>query len=392
MRSVRINSQCYRALLLLAVPIAAFAMDSGPYEITLQADVRFVAVDSPYTSFVNGGLGLLRYDQDHDGLRLGRLFADFNGPISETIRGDLTLSTTGDTGANAIDVTEAVLEWRPYPRDILRWRTRVGAFYPPISLENRAIGWQSPYTVSTSGINTWIGEEVRVYGVEQSMSLTATPARRFDAALIVGAFMWDDPMGALIFLRGWALHDRETAVFGSLPSSFGGTSFKTMGFNHEIDGRVGYYAGAEYKYGTHVARLLHYDKRGDPSQSNDSGSAWLSRFNSFGWRYELPTHTTFIAQGLKGNTAVGAGPDGRGALIADYWSYFFLASQQYRQHRFTARYDRLYVDSTRGANLFLTDQTAIAWTFAYLWDFSRSWQVAVESLQIRGSLEQRVRA
>src|SRR5712672_171363 len=104
---------------LVAVPVVAFAIDAGPYEITLQADVRGIAIDSPYKSFVNGGLGLFRYDADHEGLRLGRLFADFSGPLTETVRADVTLGTTGDRGAKPIDLTTAFVEWRPYPNDSL---------------------------------------------------------------------------------------------------------------------------------------------------------------------------------------------------------------------------------------------------------------------------------
>ncbi|HYM36666.1 MAG TPA: hypothetical protein VET48_14800, partial [Steroidobacteraceae bacterium] len=66
-------------------------MDVGPYEITLRADVRGVAIESPYTSFVNGGLGLLRFDEAHDGLRLSRVFADFAGPLTDTVRANVTL-------------------------------------------------------------------------------------------------------------------------------------------------------------------------------------------------------------------------------------------------------------------------------------------------------------
>src|SRR5690348_15726356 len=101
----------WRIAFLISTPIVTQAMDVGPYEITLQADLRGVAVDSPYTSFVNGGLGLLRYDEQHDGVRVGRMFADFAGPITDTVRADVTLSSTGDRGSRAIDVTEAYAEW-----------------------------------------------------------------------------------------------------------------------------------------------------------------------------------------------------------------------------------------------------------------------------------------
>jgi len=62
-------------------------------------------------------LGLLRYDEEHDGVRLGRLLANFNGPLTDTLRADITFSGTGDHDTHAIDVTEAFAEWRPVPTD-----------------------------------------------------------------------------------------------------------------------------------------------------------------------------------------------------------------------------------------------------------------------------------
>jgi hypothetical protein len=371
---------------------AAQAMDLGPYEVTVQADVRAIAVDSPYDSFVHGGLGLLRFDEQHDGLQLGRVMGNFNGPITDTLRADVTLSAVGDGNDYLVDFTEAFVEWRPYPTNQWRWRTRAGSFYAPISLENRAIGWQSPYTISSSAINTWIGEEIRTIGVEQSLTLQSAGSKRnYELSLVASAYVANDPMGILIFQRGWAIHDRQTGLWSTLPRpSSPSPDIQPIQFFREIDEHVGYYAGAEYRYGTrHVVRALHYDNRGDPAARSGKEPAWLSRFDSVGWRYELPSDTTLVIQALKGDTSVGASADGRGALIGEYWSYFALVSQQLRNHRLSARYDRMHTESTRGAKFFNSAQTAIGWTFAYLWDVNKSWQFGCELVEIRGSLQQR---
>jgi hypothetical protein len=65
-----------------------------------------------------------------------------------------------------LDVTEVYLDWKPFPKNGWRWRTKFGAFYPPVSLENRAAGWASGYSLSSSAINTWLGEEFRTIGAE----------------------------------------------------------------------------------------------------------------------------------------------------------------------------------------------------------------------------------
>jgi hypothetical protein len=372
----------------------AYALDFGAYEITLQADVRAVVVDSPYDSFVHGGLGLLRFDERHDGVQLGRVMGNFNGPITDTVRTDVTLSAVGDGNDYLVDFTEAFLEWRPYPTNQWRWRTRAGSFYAPISLENRVIGWQSPYSISSSAINTWIGEEVRTIGVEQSLTLqSAGSQRNYELALVASAYVANDPMGIMIFQRGWAIHDRQTGLWSTLPRPLSTSpEMQPIQFFREIDDRVGYYVGAEYRYGSqHVVRALHYDNRGDPAARSGKEPAWLSRFDSLGWRYELPSDTTLVFQALKGDTSVGPSADGRGALISEYWSYFALASQQLGAHRLSARYDRMYTESVRGAAFFNSSQTAIGWTFAYMWDVSDAWQLACELVEIHGSAQQRVR-
>ena len=51
------------------------------------------------------------------------------------------------------------------PQSAWRSNLKIGAFYPPISLEHRASGWTNPYTISSSALNTWVGEELRTIGV-----------------------------------------------------------------------------------------------------------------------------------------------------------------------------------------------------------------------------------
>ncbi|HEY4368299.1 MAG TPA: hypothetical protein VGN07_13780 [Steroidobacteraceae bacterium] len=364
------------------------------YELQGQLDLRSVAVDSPLTSFARGGMGLLRFDEEHDGLQLGRLLLDFSGPVTETVRAQVTASATADGDQNPIDFTEAFLEWRPYPDSQWRWRSRIGAFYPPISLENRAIGWQSLYSLSPSAINTWIGEEMRAMGVEVAATDTgASSGRAFDLTFIGGVYGWNDPMGVLIFQRGWAINDRQTTLFGALPRPLARAGERDIEFFHEIDDRPGYYAGAEMKWQQgHTLRYMHYDNRGDPSRSNDRDDSWLTRFDSIGARLELSEHWTLIAQGLYGDTGVGNSSDGRGALIADYWSYFTLGSYRTGPHRLSLRYDRMSVESVRGARFFDSRQNAKAWTAAWMFDWNDHWQAAVEALRIDGTVGERARA
>lgn len=379
-------------LILIGLAWGAIAAAASPHEFNLQADLRLVGADTPLTSFVDGGLGLLRFDEEHDGLQLGFLMLDYAGPVTDTVRANVILFVTDDGDKNPVDVTEAFLEWRPVPASEWRWRTKLGAFYPPISLENRGLGWQSVYTLSPSAINTWVGEEIRTIGSEVTLTNAgAGVGRSFDVSAVLGVYGWNDPMGILIRLRGWALHDRQSPLFGRLPKTTGLTfGPDQMEFFAEIDNRPGYYAGGEFTWRDRlVVRALRYDNRGDPGASNGTEYAWLSRFNAFGMRLELPGAWTLIAQRMDGDTAVGPSDDGRGAGIVDFWSDFVLASKAFGRQRFSVRYDRMYLETVRGAAFFDAWQDGHAWTLAYFLDLNERWQVVAEALRNDSRLRQR---
>lgn len=381
-----------KVLLFAALGWGTIASAASPHEFTAQVDLRLVAIDSPLTSFVDGGLGLLRFDEEHDGLQLGFLMLDYAGPVTDTVRATITLFATDDGDKNPVDLNEAFIEWRPVPSSTWRWRSKLGAFYPPISMENRGIGWQSVYTLSPSAINTWVGEEIRTIGGEVSLTNAgAGVGRPFDFGLVLGIYGWNDPMGILLRQRGWALHDRQTPLFGRLPQTevvqFGPDQLE---FFAEIDNRPGFYVGAEFSYHDRIVlRALRYDNRGNPDATNGTEYAWASRFNAYGMRLELPGNWTLIAQRMDGDTGVAPSPDGRGGGIIDYWSDFALIAKTFGRQQVSLRHDRMYVETVRGAAFFDSWQDGHAWTLAYFLDLNDSWQIVAEALRNDSRLRQR---
>jgi len=376
----------------LIAATAAGAADLSSVDAQGFVELRGVAVDSSLPSYVHGGLGLLPFDDEHDGVESGHFVLDLRAPLSETLRAQFSaIATTGDDEQNPVDITEAFIEWRPYPQSQWRWRAKLGAFYPPISLENRGVGWQSLYSLSPSAINTWVGEEARSVGAELSAtSVGATLGRDLDIGGVVGVYGWNDPIGVLIFERGWSLNDRVVPLFGGTRRPFRMSDHdRYIEPTHEIDDRLGYYAGVEAKWqGRHQLRLLHYDNRGDPAQQGYADDAWRTRFDSIGASVSL-AGLMLIAQAMQGDTAVGPSTDGRGMLIADYRAWFLLGSYSLDKHRVTIRHDRMHIESTRGAEFFDSNQRAQAWTAAYLYEHDSHWLAAAEWLRISGSLHQR---
>src|SRR5882724_8151841 len=182
---------CAAAALLLAGAGSA-------YELDLSVDVRAVSSDAT-DSRLEGGLGKLRYDASDDGLRLGYLRVGYRVDVTQTLRVTGEAAAYGDHDVNALDLTELYAEWRPIPSSSWRSRLKVGAFYPEISLENRMRGWRSPYTLSFSAINTWIGEEVRAIGAEYSLDLLGrSQGHAFDLTFNAVAIGWTDTAGTVL--------------------------------------------------------------------------------------------------------------------------------------------------------------------------------------------------
>src|SRR5882672_955254 len=315
-------------LTLLALVATGRAAD---WQMSL--DTRLVTSDAG-RSFMDGGLGTTRFDRNDSGVQLGRARLALSAPLGELWSVHLDASLWDDKDRSPVGVTEAYLQFRPYPRAGYRLRVKAGAFYPPISLENRAAGWESPYTLSYSAINTWLGVEVRTIGLEAQLDWLGTrTGHDFDLGLTAGAFRWN------------------------------------------------VYAGVEGRYLDRVVlRVLRYDNRADPTQIDTvSGAiAWDTRFNSAGLRVESSTGWTGILQWLDGETIIA--PPGV-QLVWPFRAQFALLSKRFGRQTLSARYDRFKVDSSVDGSY----QSGHAWTAAWLFDADAHWRVALEWLRVRSN-------
>src|SRR6185437_8408604 len=273
-------------------------------------------------SFLDGGLGALRYGEDRSGIQLGRFRIGLTQPIGSILALRLDASSWGGRQKNPFDLTEAYLELRPYPWEGFRARVKAGAFYAPISLENRAAGWESPYTLSSSAINSWMAEELRTIGVETQIDWLGTRlGHDFDLAVVGAAFGWNDPAGASLATHGFAINDVQTTLFGSVPMPAPARGLQEF---KEIDGRVGTYGGVEARWlGRVTVRLLHYDNNADPAAFDAAlgEHAWATHFDSAGARFESDGWT-LIAQWMEGETYVT--PAGVGQLEWPFRARYLL--------------------------------------------------------------------
>ena len=368
---------------LLAGAVGARAGDRLELEVAL--DLRTVYSDADQ-SFLRGGIGKLRFDAADKGLRLGRAMVAADLRLTDIAKIHAVADAYGDTDGNPAGLSELYLDVKPFPTNPLRWRARVGAFYPPASLENRGVGWTSVYTLTPSAANTWLGEEFRIVGAElEARWLGASSGYVGDLAAVGGVYAWNDPAGALIADRGFALSDRPVTLISGLGRS-------SIAFFREIDRKPGYYGGLSWRHGERLElRALRYDNRGDPGVFNSGGEgAWLTRFTSLGARLEATRHWSFVAQYLDGDTAIGADSSGDDQFLMTMHAAFVLASFEWGAGRLSGRYDHFGTHQSSGFYGPAANDNGHAWTLGWSRSLGEHWRLAAEWLQVTSAFPPRL--
>jgi hypothetical protein len=369
-----------RAAPALLLSLAAFGAPLAAAQDRLntigELDMRWVSAAGDL-SWLNGGPGLLRFDPQHEGLRLGHAMLDSHLRLTDTLSAHVVGYAYDDHDRNFADLSEAYLEARPFPTNSIRWNAKLGAFHMPISLENRGPGWTDVYTITPSALNTWLGEEFRTIGAElEARWLGASRGYLGDLAVVGAVYGWNDPAGSLLADRGFGLSDRTSTLFGGLGKP-------PLSFYHEVDDKPGYYGGLTWRHHDRLElRVLRYDNRADPGASTSTAYAWRTRFSSLGLRLEPDAAWTFIVQFLDGNTAVGADDAGARQFQMTYSTAFALASLEWRGERFTARFDDFRTNQFSGLFGPPSDQVGHAWTLGWQHEFSAGWQLAAEWIRV----------
>jgi len=357
------------------------------------ADISYIDT-SGLPSWTDGFVGKLRFDDDSDGLVLNRAFVDYRGLIADTIDANVALEVYDDDLGSAIDFTEAFLEWRPVPRSPNRYRVKVGAFYPRISLENTDAGWGSPYTLNSSTINTWVAEELRTFGAEFSVSRRPQSLGGTHQFGLQAAVFWaNDPAGSLLAWKGWSAHDRQSR-FGDklplppLPQIQPGMIFENqdpyVAPFREIDGKAGYYVSGDWRIGSRfLIRAMHYDNRADPTVLEDGQYGWTTQFDHVGAQISLPAGFGIIGQWMRGSTVMGSVINGAHAVDVEYDSMFLLLTKALDKHRFSLRYDNFEVTQNDATPEDNNPENGHVWTASYRFGWSEKVSFAAEWLSIK---------
>jgi hypothetical protein len=372
-----------RSALLAVATLVFIGATAGAHatEWDVSLDLRLVAADAP-TSYPDGGLGIVRYGDDRDGLQLGRARFALSQELGDLLTFKIDASAWGQHDRSPVDATEAYFQLHPYPFGDWRTRVKLGAFYAPMSLENRADGWESPYTLSSSAMDSWVAQELRTIGAEFKLEWLGTHSGHdFDVGAVVGVYGWNEKAGAALATSGFTITDWQGTLFGRVGRADGLTG--EINEYHQYDNRAGTYLGLDVHYLDRVTfEALHYDNHANPAAEEEAtGSyAWLTRFDTAGVRFENDAGWTAIVQWLAGETFVE--PEGLGLLGWNYVTRYVLLSKRSGDHTVSVRYDDFKVGAEQ--LLPLGNQAGHAVTLAYRFEPNAHWRFTLEGVRVRG--------
>ncbi|MEO5493551.1 MAG: hypothetical protein ABIR08_05945 [Sphingomonas sp.] len=304
------------AAALMAWPAFARAQSAielfTPETVAAVGDIRVIGVDSEI-SWLDGGYGKTRFDTDsaNRGFRIEPQAAE--GDLVWTPRfswslGGTVVATAQQGQDHPVDLSEAFLTYKPLLGGGTKVTVRGGLFWPPVSLEHTGPEWRVRDTITPSAINSWIGDEVKVGGLEAQVTRPVGGGR---LSATVAIFGLNDTAGTLLAFRGWALHDQKAVAFGlqPLPPLNAFMIYAQAPRTRpviELDNRPGFYGKLDWAPTAWLdLQAFHYDNRGNPEAVTPTRQwGWRTKFDNLGavltfgdWQVK--------AQGMAGRTLMG---------------------------------------------------------------------------------------
>ncbi len=333
----------------LAVALAGTAA-AGEFDLLGVVSARGISVQSR-RSWLEGGFGRLEEGGEAPGDSISTLRGVANVGFDWTPSPEFKVHAHGvartqpeRSGGREAGLVEAFALYRKELSPKVALRFRGGMYFPQTSRENVDPLWSSPYTITLSSLNTWIGEEVRLTGAEVGF---VQRGDRGELQVVGGAFGLNDSTGALLAWRGWALGDRLVTLGEVLPlpplTSLGARG----GFAdqrddgtrpiEELDGRVGWNARARWETpGRLLLQAAYLDNRGDRGLHRGQ-YAWRTRLAQAGLELHLAKGLLLIAEGAVGDT--GMGPSDGPHVDVDLRTGYAMLTWGNPMLRFSARYD-----------------------------------------------------
>ncbi len=329
----------FAAAFLLTTPTVAADFSFQGY-----GDFRLISPPST-DSYLDGGLGKLRYGRGDEPFQPGDIVGEGRVMITPELMATATARVNTEYGP-AADLLEGYVRYRPVSTTEWRWSVKVGAFFPPMSLENEQTGWSTFWTITPSAINSWVGNELRIIGAEGTLEWRRASG---DMTLSGAVFGWNDPAGVMIADRGWNFDDRYTGLIehSRLPdaAAFGGAKPPLYAnLFTEMDNSPGWYLDLSWEpQDIGDFEVMRYDNEADPSVIQGGQIAWHTRFWDVGFQKQIG-RLTLLSQGMSGATTIEPSPSFH--QTTDFKSAYTLAGYDMDKWWAAARIDLFQTRTT----------------------------------------------
>ncbi len=367
-------------LVLLLAPLAA----ARAQEIKLNGFAEFgLAMPANQRSWAEGGFGRLGFGNGgQDLVPRGQAAVDVRLELDPALIAFASLRVAPDQHA-PFDILEAYARYQPVATPSRLWSVKLGAFFPPISLENESVGWTSPWTLTPSAINSWVGDELRTIGAESTVEW------RYEAGalgLAGSVFGWNQPNGTVLADRGWAFDDRPIGLLGGprRPDAVARRQRQPLPLREQpfqqLDGEPGWYAGASWRH-DEIGRVtaLYYDNRANPALFSGSDFGWRTRFTSLGLESGVGD-IVILSQAMLGSTIIAPRPTL--TSVTDFQSAYLLAGYYIRDFRLAGRIDAFATQQHTSASTPQNGEHGYALTLAGTWTPYRWLRLTAELMRV----------
>jgi len=267
----------------------------------------------------------------------------------------LVANAFSNKNENNIGLSEAFVRYKGLPHKT-GWRiqSKVGFFYPNISLENNATAWSNPYTLNNSTVNTWVSEELRHSGLQISVDkLGKFTHSKHDFSLDLTFFKNNDTAGAMLAWHGWISASRQSLFQEKLklqnfPARQPGRDLAKQAVYSdpflELDHRWGTHLVTHWRYQNKVKiNLGYYDNNANTKIVANGQYTWSTQFSHAGIKIKLARKTELISQYMQGSTAM-QGKYGGLVVKNNFTSAFVMLRKYWQQQHIALRLEEFSVD------------------------------------------------
>lgn len=380
---------------IAAILLVAFSVTAKAQDLTANALVDFGYVLPAHTkTWIKGGFGKL--DNGGGGAQdvafVGQGLADLRLRLDPSLDLFTRVRVAPDQHA-PFDVFEAYARYQPVANREWVWSNKLGAFFPPISLENESVGWTSPWTLTPSAINTWVGDELRTIGGETELR------HRFgntELGALGAVYGVNDLAGQLLADRGWVFDSRPVGLLGEprVPDLLARQQRLLPPLREQpfkpIGGGPGWYAGGSVRQ-DELGRLtgLYYDNRADPGAFAGADFGWRTKFTSLGAEGDVGDFVV-LSQAMFGKTTIE--PFANFYSTTDFQSAYLLLGRYFGDFRVAGRVDLFATQVRNSRGITGAGETGRAFTVSGSWTPQPWLRLSTELIEVHSYRGQRAAA